>query len=167
MTLKIGSNYINQIINYSYFQKSIDHADGIVQDILQHVPGVINATSSAIGHVADRVFSVWGCGSSNQRDDSSNGAPNKRAGDKRCRSPSPITNAQANLPGKAASNGSLQAKTKKARAVPKAKRTLFPKISKCGPKAGCKGTLRSPQVDTSRSSNRLVDDGYDSDTRAE
>jgi hypothetical protein len=150
-----------------YFQKQSDHADGLINDILQHVPGVINATSSAIGLIADRLYPICGGGSSDQRADSSNGAPNKRAGDKRGRSPSPVTDAQVNLPGKAASNGSLQAKTKKARAVPKAKRTLFPKIPKCGPKAGRKGTLRIPQVDTSRPSNRLVDDGYDSDTRAE
>ena len=83
-----------------YFQKPSDHADGIVDDILQHVPGVINATSSAIGLVADRFFPICGGGSSDQRADSSNGASNKRAGDKRCRSPSPNTDAKLIFRGK-------------------------------------------------------------------
>ena len=45
-----------------YLQKPSDHPDGILDDILQHVPGVINATSSAIGLVADRFFPVCGGG---------------------------------------------------------------------------------------------------------
>jgi hypothetical protein len=150
-----------------YFQKPSDTADGLINDILQHVPGVINATSSAIGFVADRLYPICGGGPCDQRADSSNGASIKHSGDKRVHCISPDIETQANLSGKAASNGSLQAKTKKSGAVPKAIRLVFPKIPKRGAKAGRKGALRGNQIDTTRPSNRIVDDGYDSDTRAE
>ena len=81
--------YINQKFKYSSIlfdlQKPSDHVDGLIDDILQHVPGVINATSSAIGIVADRFITICGGGSSNQRADSGNVEANKRAGDKRVR----------------------------------------------------------------------------------
>ena len=95
------------------------------------------------------------------------GEKSKRAGQKRVRSPSADTEDWSNLPGQAARNGPVQAKAKKNRAFPKAKLLVFPKIAKCGPKAGRKGALRSPPIDTARPRNRIVDDGYDSDTRAE
>ena len=96
-----------------YLQKPIDHPDGILDDILQHVPGVINATSSAIGLVADRFFPVCGGGPINQRADSSNGDSDKRVGHKRVRSPSSDTQDRPSVSGQAASNGPVQAKTKK------------------------------------------------------
>ena len=148
-----------------YLQKPIDHPDGILDDILQHVPGVINATSSAIGLVADRFFPVCGGGPINQRSDSSNGDSDKHVGYKRVRSYSSDSQDRSSVPGQAASNGPVQAKKKTPLTYTKAA-----KLAKTPKRFALAGRIRKVQkrqVETPRPANRSLVDGYDSDTRDE
>ena len=91
----------------------------------------------------------------------------KRSGHKRVHKPSTDTEERPSLPGQAASTGPVQAKTTKNRVVAKAPKLLFATPTKSDAKAESKGSIRNPQVDATRPSNRNLDEGYDSDTRAE
>jgi len=150
-----------------YLQKPTDQPDGILEDILQHVPGVINATSSAVGLIADRFFPICGSGPINTRVDSSNGDTDKRVGYKRARSPSPDTQERTRVSGEASGNVAVQAKTKKNSALAKAPKVRFAKTTKRLAVAGRIGKVQQRQVETTRPPNRSLVDGYDSDTRDE
>ena len=107
---------------------------------------------------------------SDERADSRNGESNKRLETSDRRPSSAEAEDRASFPGKAASNGAVQAKTKKSGALARSttKKVKFAKESqRFGSVAGQRRTLRTPQVDSSRPANRILDDGYDSDTRTE
>ena len=114
-----NSNYSFIWFNLIYFQKPSDHVDGLVDEILQHVPGVINATSSAIGLIADRLFPICGDGSINQRADSSNGESRKRAGNKRGSSPCSDREEGSSLPRKPLAMELYKPKRKRVSRLPK------------------------------------------------
>ena len=91
----------------------------------------------------------------------------KRVGHKRVRSPSSDTQDWPSVPGQAASNGPVQAKTKKNSAFTKASKLRFAKTPKRLAVAGRIRKVQQRQVETPRPANRSLVDGYDSDTRDE
>ena len=81
--------------------------------------------------------------------------------------PRPIRKTGLVFRGKPLAVNLLKPKRRRIAKLPKPQTFRFAKAAKRGTKAGRKGTIRNPQVDTARPSTRILDDGYDSDTRTE
>ena len=151
-----------------------DNVDGFADSILHHVPGIIDSASSDIGLIADRLIPVCGGKSRSKRSDSSDEKQDKRTANKRSHrnfiNDEKCEDRVSDISGKAACNGPIPAKTQKGGAdsgPTRGKEAKKPKAPKRASGARFQMKVISLKLDGSRPSNRILLDGYDSDTRVE